>query len=268
MTAVLGAGRKDAENTTMFGFTFDGLTMEDVVDRCSSALEQRHRTLIGVANAAKIVNARNDDRLRESLLDCDMLLADGQSVVWASKLLRRPLPERVAGIDLFERLLAHADVNGGLRVYLLGARSDVLERTQQAIAHRFPDLRLVGSHDGYFTDDEAPDIAEQIRRSGADMLFIGMTSPKKEIFLSRYGDLLGVPVMHGVGGSFDIMAGITKRAPGRWQQFGCEWLYRLLQEPGRMWRRYLRTNTAFVLITLQELARPTRRYAREARSAK
>jgi N-acetylglucosaminyldiphosphoundecaprenol N-acetyl-beta-D-mannosaminyltransferase len=120
-------------------------------------------------------------------------------------------------------------------------------------------LRIVGSRDGYFTDDEAAEVAADIRACGADMLFLGITSPKKEIFLGRYSDELSVPVLHGVGGSFDVLAGMTRRAPERWQKMGMEWAYRLLQEPRRMWRRYLITNSAFVAMTLQELMRPFRR---------
>ena len=238
----------------ILGMPIDAMTMDDVLDRCRASLATRERTLVGVVNAAKMVRLRDDVHLRDSLLDCDVLLADGQSVVWASRLLRRAVPERVAGVDLFERLLELA-ARDGRSVYLLGARADVLATLQQRLGERFPALKIVGARDGYFTDAEASTVAADIADSGADMLFLGMTSPKKEIFLGDFGETLGVPVLHGVGGSFDILAGVTKRAPLLWQRLGLEWLYRVLQEPRRLWRRYFTTNVTFIALVLRELVR-------------
>ncbi len=247
----------------LFGVQFDAIRMEDVTERARSAIATRRRLLIGVMNAAKIVNMRRDPLLRGSLMECDLMLADGQSVVWASRLLRRPLPERVAGIDVFESLLDLA-YRENRSVYLLGARPEVLRTLERRLRDRFPGLRIAGSHHGYFDMEEAPQVAAQIRQSGADMLFLGITSPKKEIFLGTFGPSLDVPVLHGVGGSFDIMAGLTRRAPPSWQRLGMEWAYRVLQEPGRLWWRYLSTNTVFVLLTLRELVHPARALVRRS----
>jgi N-acetylglucosaminyldiphosphoundecaprenol N-acetyl-beta-D-mannosaminyltransferase len=181
--------------------------------------------------------------------------------VWASRLLRAPLPERVAGIDLFERLL-EVGARDGWSVYLLGAKPDVLAQLRRRLASRFPALKIAGSHDGYFSDADASTVAEDIRASGADMLFLAMPSPSKEIFLGDWGPSLGVPVLHGVGGSFDVLAGVTKRAPLRWQKLGLEWLYRVIQEPSRMWRRYLTTNGRFIALVLHELIRRQSPYER------
>ncbi|WP_246666028.1 WecB/TagA/CpsF family glycosyltransferase [Aquamicrobium sp. LC103] len=243
------------ERRLLFGLRLDPLRMDEVVERCRLALETRSRVLVGVLNAAKVVNARRDALLRDSLLDCDLLLADGQSIVWASRLLGRPLPERVAGIDLFEKLLELAD-RDDRSVYLLGARPEILAKLEARIGERFPRLRIAGSHHGYFDDTDAPAIAAGIRASGADMLFLGMVSPKKEIFLATHGASLDVPVLHGVGGSFDVLAGLTRRAPILWQRTGMEWAYRLLQEPRRLLWRYLRANTAFLALTAREFIRP------------
>jgi N-acetylglucosaminyldiphosphoundecaprenol N-acetyl-beta-D-mannosaminyltransferase len=248
------------ERRRLYGLWLDALTLPEVVQRCSHAVAVREPLQIGVLNAAKVIRLRSDTLLREALLECQLLLADGQSVVWASRLLGQPLPERVAGIDLFESLLGLADEQGR-SVYLLGARPEVLRELESRIARRFPRLVVAGSRDGYFADDESAQVAEAIRASGADMLFLGMVSPKKEIFIGTYGARLGVPVIHGVGGSFDVLAGVTKRAPARWQRAGLEWAYRLLQEPRRLWRRYLTTNTAFLLLTARERFRPTPPYA-------
>jgi N-acetylglucosaminyldiphosphoundecaprenol N-acetyl-beta-D-mannosaminyltransferase len=253
-------GRPRGVRQPLFGLEIDALTMADVLERAKLATERRHRLLIGVVNAAKIVQMRSDARLRASLLEADMLLADGQSVIWASRILGRPLPERVAGIDLFERLLEAAD-RDGLAVYFLGARQNVLDKLLRAVRSRYPRLVVAGSRNGYFTEDEAAGVAAAIEQSRADMLFLGMPSPVKENFLAGYGDSMRVPLLHGVGGSFDVLAGITKRAPEAWQRHGLEWAYRLLQEPRRLWKRYVTTNTAFIFLTLRERIRPTTTYA-------
>ena len=249
----------DGTKRVLYGLPMDALTMHDVLVRCEESIKSRRPTKIGVLNAAKIVRLRRDQQLRESLLECDLLVADGQSVVWASRLLRKPLPERIAGIDLFEALLDLAD-RQWLSVYLLGATASVLAMLETQVRDRYPHLVIAGSHDGYFQDDEAGAIATGIRNSAPDMLFLGMASPKKEIFLGRWGSTLDVPVLHGVGGSFDVVAGVTRRAPQRWQRAGFEWLYRVLQEPRRLWRRYLTTNLAFIVMTLRELIRPISAY--------
>jgi exopolysaccharide biosynthesis WecB/TagA/CpsF family protein len=249
----------------LFGMPFDPFTLHEAVELCEDALARRRRMLVGVVNAAKAVNLRRDAVLRDSLLECDMLLADGQSVVWAGRLLGRPLPERVAGIDLFEALLDLAD-RDGRSLYLLGARPDVLATLTAIVAANWPGAVIAGARDGYFTEDEAAAVAEDIRRSSPDMLFLGMTSPRKEIFLGRFGDSLDVPILHGVGGSFDVMAGLVKRAPAPWQRAGMEWAYRLMQEPGRLWQRYLRTNTSFLALVVKDMVNPTPLYVREGGS--
>ena len=252
-----------SEPRRLFGLELAPLTLDEAVQLADVAVVNRTRLMVGVVNAAKVVKLARDHILRDSLLQADLLLADGQSIVWASRLLGRPLPERVAGIDLFEALLGLADQHH-LRVYLLGARPDVLHGLRTAIWRRWPDVEIVGSRDGYFTEEESSGVAADIVRSRADLLFLGMTTPKKEVFLGTYGALLGVPVMHGVGGSFDVLAGVTRRAPRLWQRLGMEWAYRVLQEPHRLWRRYLTTNAAFLGMSAAELVHPHVPYPRPA----
>ncbi|NMN73133.1 WecB/TagA/CpsF family glycosyltransferase [Rhizobium sp. 57MFTsu3.2] len=243
----------------LFGMYLDAMRMDEVIDQCHAALKSRSRLMLGVVNAAKIVNLRKDPQLRDSLIECDLLLADGQSVVWASKLFRRPLPERVAGIDIFQRLLRLANEEER-SIALLGARPEVLSKLEKVIAEGFPKARIVYSHHGYFGAAEAVEIAAGIRESAADILFIGMTSPLKEIFLATHAASLNVPILHGVGGSFDVMAGLTRRAPLAWQKVGMEWAYRVLLEPRRLWWRYLSTNTRFIQLTAVEAIRPARAF--------
>lgn len=244
------------ERQTLFGVELDPLTMDETVERCLEAVRDGRQLEIGVVNAAKLVNMRRDQRLADAVAGCDLVLADGQAVVWAGRVLRAPLPERVAGIDLFLRLLAEAE-SAGMSVYFLGAKEEVLEQMLLRVADRFPGLKVAGSRNGYFDDSLQESIADDIARSGAQMLFLGMTSPKKEIFTAAHGARTGARVVHGVGGSFDILAGVTKRAPESWQRWGVEWLYRALQEPRRLGRRYLTTNAAFLLMTARELIRLT-----------
>ncbi|WP_308346443.1 WecB/TagA/CpsF family glycosyltransferase [Streptomyces sp. ISL-66] len=236
--------------------SLDALTMDETVRRCLDAVRRGERIEIGMVNAAKLVNMRRDPRLAAAVAGCDLVLADGQAVVWAGRVLGVRLPERVAGIDLFMRLLAAAET-AEIPVYLLGARQDVLELMLRRISEKFPALRVAGSRNGYFEDSDQGPVAADIARSGARMLFLGMTSPKKEIFTAGYGKQTGAHVVHGVGGSFDILAGITKRAPLVWQRMGLEWFYRTLQEPRRLGKRYLTTNTAFLLMTVRELIHRT-----------
>jgi N-acetylglucosaminyldiphosphoundecaprenol N-acetyl-beta-D-mannosaminyltransferase len=262
-TITAGSTRHD-----LFGISVDAVTMAQAVTRCTEAVEQREYLAVGVVNAAKVVAMRRNPALRQAVGGCDMVLADGQAVVWASRLLRSPLPERVAGIDLFTELLAEAE-RRSYRVYFLGARPDVLARMLDEVRRRFPTLEIAGARDGYYQAGDEAEVAAGIRRSGADMLFVGMSSPRKETFLDRWGEETRVRVVHGVGGSFDVLAGLTRRAPAWFQKCGLEWLYRAWQEPVRLGRRYLSTNLSFIALVAGEALRlrvSPRRVARVAAS--
>lgn len=239
----------------LFGVPIHALRMRDVLEVVDRCIRERRRLLIGVVNAAKLVNMHRDPVLGRSVLDADMILADGQAVVWACRLLGRPLPERVAGIDLMDEMLAQGRTRG-YRVFCLGAKPDVLEAAVARMKERHPGIIIAGKHHGYFKQEDEPALVEQIKAARPDILLVAMTSPKKEDFLARWADEMNIPVCHGVGGSFDVLAGKVKRAPVLWQKLGLEWLYRVVQEPGRMWKRYLVTNTLFVLMLLREMIRP------------
>jgi N-acetylglucosaminyldiphosphoundecaprenol N-acetyl-beta-D-mannosaminyltransferase len=146
------------------------------------------------------------------------------------------------------------DVGGerGYRFYLLGATQEVIEKAVAEISRMYPRAQIGGYRNGYFNEDDERGIAQEIKRAEPDVLFVAMTSPKKEQFMARWADHMSVPVVHGVGGSFDVLAGQVKRAPRIWQKLGLEWLFRVLQEPRRLWRRYLFTNVAFVRLLLRE----------------
>ncbi|NOX58564.1 MAG: WecB/TagA/CpsF family glycosyltransferase [Planctomycetes bacterium] len=236
----------------MFGIPVNALTMEQVVARVHRAIDTRSPLHIGVISASKVANMRRNPDLREAVLQSDIILADGMSVVWAAKLLRRPLPERVAGIDLMTEML-RTGCDPGHRIYCFGATQEVLDAVVAHINKTYPGIIVAGGHCGYYDAKDEQQIANDIAQANADILFVAMSSPKKEQFLARYADRIQIPVTHGVGGSFDVLAGKVKRAPALWQKCGCEWLYRVLQEPGRMWKRYLVTNTVFVLMFIGEV---------------
>jgi N-acetylglucosaminyldiphosphoundecaprenol N-acetyl-beta-D-mannosaminyltransferase len=175
-------------------------------------------------------------------------------VVWGARLMGLEVPERVTGIDLFHELLSLSQAKGH-GVFLLGATQDVVALAATKIAAMYPDLNIAGVHHGYFWDDQA-EIVETVRRSGARLLFVAISSPLKEKFIARWRDELGVTFVMGVGGTFDVVAGKVRRAPPWMQRMGLEWFYRLVQEPGRMWKRYLVTNVKFGVLMVRAVLAP------------
>jgi len=263
MTTTLTAPDTFVDRARVLGCDIDRLDMQQTLERIEQLIADGDFAQHVAINAAKLVAMRDDPSLRDIIARCELVSADGQSVVWASRLLGDPLPTRVAGIDLFQELLALAE-RRGYRVFILGAKPDVLEQAAANIRDRHPDLQLAGVRDGYFADDEGAEVADEIRAARPDMLFVAMSSPKKEYWLGDHGRTCGVPFVMGVGGSVDVLAGVTRRAPAAWQRLGLEWAYRLVQEPSRLWRRYYATNTRFIGLVAREVL--GRRADRRARS--
>jgi N-acetylglucosaminyldiphosphoundecaprenol N-acetyl-beta-D-mannosaminyltransferase len=247
----MSVGEEQMGSIELLGCPIDQLDMRTTVNRCLEIVEQRAYGQHIAMNAAKLVAYQSDPELRSIVAQCELVNADGQSLVWASRLLGKPLPERVAGIDLMNELLAAAAARG-LRVYILGARGEVLERAIARLTELHPGLLIAGYRDGYFGDGEVPAVCDEIRDAGPDMLFVAMSSPAKERFLANHGRALGVPFVMGVGGAVDVLAGVTRRAPASWRRLGVEWLYRLLQEPRRLGPRYLRTNGRFIALVARQ----------------
>jgi len=235
----------------LFGIPVDNLSMDETVALIDQSISRKIQIHHVVVNAAKIVNAQKDEQLKKSIVDCDIINADGQSIVWASRILRKPLVERVAGIDLMQNMVLLA-AQKGYKCYLLGATEEVVYKVAKKYEAEHGKSIVGGYRNGYFEKEEEEMIAGEIAASGADTLFVAMTSPKKEIFLNRYKDLIKVPFIMGVGGSFDVVAGKTKRAPLWMQKSGLEWFFRVIQEPGRLWKRYLTTNSIFIYLLLKE----------------
>jgi N-acetylglucosaminyldiphosphoundecaprenol N-acetyl-beta-D-mannosaminyltransferase len=250
-----GSGQRigeTSEKVELMGVLFDRLTMADLLEVVHERIAQRGALLIGVVNVAKLVKAQKDRELMDSLHEADVVVADGLPVVWLSSLCRCRLPERIAGIDLMYRFLEEGNQRG-YAVYFLGATQEVVEKVVARTQEQYPGTRIAGCHHGYFKEEEESQIADEIRRSNADILLVALPTPKKESFLKRWRDHVNVPVCHGVGGSFDVVAGVTKRAPAWMQRCGLEWLYRVIQEPRRMWKRYLVTNGIFLWLSVIEI---------------
>jgi len=242
VTELATASRVDRAN--VLGCEIDRLDMPQTLAKIEELISDRGFAQHVAINAAKIVAMHDNSSLRDIIERCELVSADGQAVVWASRLLGDPLPTRVAGIDLMHELLALSE-RRGFRVFILGAKRDILEAAEARIRERHPNIQLVGTRDGYFADDEAGEVAEQVTQARPDILFVAMSSPRKEYWLGEYGRRTGVPFVMGVGGSVDVIAGLTRRAPRPMQIVGLEWLYRLAQEPRRLWRRYLVSNVKF-----------------------
>jgi len=236
----------------VLGCPVDALDMEQTVERCLDLVEQNARAQHIVLNAAKLAESHRNPRMRAIIESCRLVSADGQAIVWASRALGTPLPERVAGVDLMHELMAAA-AERGLSVYVLGAREEVLEAALGNLKQRYPGLRVAGSRNGYFGDGEVDEVVAGIRAAAPDMLFVAMSSPRKEYFLADNMNALGVPFAMGVGGAIDVAAGLTRRAPRWMQRAGLEWFFRFAQEPRRMWRRYLDQNLFILRALIREL---------------
>ncbi|HAV35197.1 MAG TPA: glycosyltransferase [Massilia sp.] len=238
---------------TMMGCRIDNLSMEETLVRIEEFIRSGKPHQHVVVNVDKLVKASRDPELRRIVNECALVNADGMPVVWASRLLGKPLKERVAGIDLFEALMRRAGEKGW-RVFLLGARADVVALVAATYSRRYPQLAIAGWRDGYWKASEEAQVAEQVRASGADLLFVAISSPKKEQFLGRWQAEMKIPFAMGVGGTFDVAIGRVRRAPRWMQRAGLEWFYRFLQEPRRMFRRYFIDDMAFIWLFIKEAA--------------
>lgn len=232
------------EVASFLGVPVHLLTMDQTVTRVAEAMQQKRKILHVALNVAKFVKLQRDEELRADVFGADLVGVDGAGIILGARLFGVHVPERVAGVDLMHNILALC-AERGYRPYLLGARPEVLETALNKLKQRHPNIEIAGSHHGYFKPDQEADIIEAIRAAQPDCLFVGMPTPRKERFMARNRAALDVPFVMGVGGGIDILAGHVRRAPDFWQRNGMEWLYRVLQEPRRMWWRYLSTNLLY-----------------------
>lgn len=243
-----------SERITLMGCHVDNLSMEETLHTVERFIRSGRPHQHGVINVDKVVKAARDHELRRILNDCPLISADGMPVVWASRMLGKPLKERITGVDLFESIMQRA-AKKGWRIFLLGAEEAVVSQVKRIYMARYPGLKVVGYRNGYWKPEEERRVVEQIKATRPDLLFVAISSPMKEYFLGRYQEEMKIPFAMGVGGTFDIAVGKTKRAPVWMQKAGFEWFYRFLQEPRRMFRRYFIDDLAFFWLFLKEAIR-------------
>lgn len=224
------------------------VSMDETIRRVEKIIEKGKPTQHVVINASKVNLMEDDPELRRIVNSCPLINADGASIVWAAKKLGVPLKERVTGCDLFQELVKVASEKG-YKIYLFGAKEEVVTKVKAIYEEQYPGIQIVGYRNGYFTEADEPEIVKNMAESGADMMFVAFSSPKKEYWVNKYLEQLNIPFVMGVGGSFDIVAGVTERAPKWFQAHGLKWLYRFIQEPRRMWKRYIIGNAKFVGLT-------------------
>ena len=233
------------ERIQILGITIDPLTMKETVDAVEQYVLKKHPLHLMGVNADKINQCHEDEKIKKIVNESGIINADGASVVLASRFLGSPVPERVAGIDLMQNLLELSNKKG-YSVYFFGAKEEILQDMLKAFKQRYPDLDVVGYRNGYFSPEDEEKIQEDIKDKKPDFVFVGITSPKKEYIIQSFMDNGINAVFMGVGGSFDVLSGHIKRAPLWMQKLNLEWLFRVANEPKRLFKRYFVGNISFI----------------------
>jgi N-acetylglucosaminyldiphosphoundecaprenol N-acetyl-beta-D-mannosaminyltransferase len=230
------------------------LSKSEFLSLIMSNLENGCQIVQNGVNSASIKALVNNEELRRAINNSDLINIDGMSVVWILRFLRYDVPERVACPDLASDILAMAEKRK-YSVFLFGAQEASLLLCKKRLQDNYPKLKIAGYRNGYYQAEEELTIVDMINSTNPDILFLGMPSPQKELFAEKYSHKLNAKYIFGVGGYFDILSGFTKRAPQWVQNIGMEWCYRLVQEPRRMWRRYLIGNFRIIRLVLKEKKR-------------
>jgi N-acetylglucosaminyldiphosphoundecaprenol N-acetyl-beta-D-mannosaminyltransferase len=222
---------------SFYGIRVSKLNMQQTVEKLTQAIANRQPTQVITANPIMLMTALDQPEYMAMMQRAELIVPDGAGLVWAASYVGEPVAEKVAGIDLMHELFAKGEIKGW-RIFLLGASPEIIQVTAGKLKSRYPQLQLVGVRDGYFKADENEAVVNQIREAAPDILLVGRSADKQEPWIDRYKDDLGVPIMMGIGGSFDVLSGKLKRAPKIFISLRLEWFYRLLQEPWR-YRRML-----------------------------
>ena len=229
------------------GCKVDRYDFEETIAKIEEYMQGTEAAQVVTLNPEMVMNAREDEQLRELIGTAQIITPDGISIVWATKKFGDPVRERITGVDLMERLCREAAANGW-RVFLLGAAPGVAEKAALNLQRKYPGLQVAGTHDGYFKEEESPEIVRQMKDGHTDILFVGMGAPKQEFWIRRNMWMTGARVSMGVGGSFDVFSGLKKRAPEWTIRLHIEWLYRLLSEPSRIKRQIVLPKFAWLVI--------------------
>jgi N-acetylglucosaminyldiphosphoundecaprenol N-acetyl-beta-D-mannosaminyltransferase len=240
----------------LLGVPFHCLRKKDIVPLIDRTISEKHPRQICLSNAFTVTLAQQDERFMQLLNRASLVLADGMSIVWGGRWIGLKIPERIAGPDFMEMLCADA-AEKGHRIFLLGSSLENIQRLSAVLTTRWPNLMIAGVHSPPMCErlDEAENqtIMTQLQNAKPDILFVGMTCPKQEIWIAENLHRLGVPVCAGVGAAFDFLSGRIPRAPAQMRRVGLEWLYRLYCEPRRLWKRYLLGNAIFLSLLLKKL---------------
>lgn len=245
----------DNSRIKLFGLYIDNFSMAETLEKIDEFILSGKPHQHVVVNVNKAIQSAKNEEIKKIINKCDLINADGMPIVWASRFFGKPLKGRVTGIDLFYSLLGHSQEKK-YKVYFLGATQGIIENVTKKSMQSYPSLKIAGYRNGYWRDSEEKKVADAIKKSKPDILFVGIPSPKKEIFLSKHLSYMNIPFVTGVGGTFDVFAGKIKRAPVWMQKHGLEWFYRFKQEPMRLFWRYFSQSFKFAVLVLREAIKP------------
>lgn len=247
---------KVMEKVNILGVPVDKTDMKGALDKITVLLDMDGTNTIYTPNSEMVINAVKDKELMAILKSGDLVVPDGIGLVYASRIYGNPLSERVAGFDLMTGMLKILD-REERSVYLLGGKPGIAQRAADNIAKRFPSIKIKGTRNGYFKEQDVPGMVEQINASGAEVLLVALGSPKQEKWISSNLGRLKVSIAMGVGGSFDVLAGEVSRAPLIFRKAGLEWFYRLITQPWRAAR--MLSLPVFVIKVLIDRGRRSRK---------
>lgn len=244
---VLGRNKR----ITMMNTVIDVLDMKETVELVDEYIKTNTPLHLMGVNADKINELNSNPLMKEIVNKCGIINADGASVVLASKLLKKKLPERIAGVDLMIELVKLC-CEKNYSIYLLGAKQSVVEQTRDVLMDKYSNLNIKGIHNGYFKEEQWDNISKELKKLKPDIVFVGITSPTKEYLIEYLQNDGNKSVFMGVGGSFDVISGNIPRAPKWMQKCNLEWLFRVIQEPRRLFKRYFVGNLKFIKLVIKE----------------
>jgi len=253
-----GSENKDAQppgKVELLGALIDNLTWDETVERIFDLVAKGEPSFVVTPNVDHIMRLQESEDFRKIYASAHLVLADGMPLLWGARFLGRPIREKISGSDLLPTIASEA-AKRGASLYFLGGRKGAAAMAAEVFTARYPDLNVCGYYCppwGFeYNSEELSKIESLIKQARPDILFVGLGSPKQENWIFQYYQKIGVPVSIGSGVSFEFIAGMVKRAPGWMQNCGLEWFWRLLMEPGRLWRRYLVADMPFFRLLLRE----------------
>jgi len=245
----------DIKTVRILGTRFAQINMEDTLRAIEKFITNGRKSQVCITNAYSLVLMQKDTEFKDITNSASLVVADGEPLTWISKLYGEPIPERVAGPDLVYEF-SRRSAKKRYKLFFLGSNSSTLKKMVENLKKIFPSLQIVGAYSPpfkkQFSERENEGMVALINKVKPDVLFVGLGAPKQERWIWEHKDELQVPVSIGVGAAFDFVAGTVKRAPEWMQKCGLEWLFRLYQEPRRLWKRYLIGNTIFIWLVLKE----------------